>query len=146
MLFKNDECSLKLEIVNYEFPADGGAANSDDRNWLVLRATWTNEDGQIIKDTNSCLLTYELREMTAGLKVLNAGIREYYESLFAEPYFSVVGQLTERDTIALEVTFYLPNTMEGEETAEIVCEMTHAEMKELIGELDKYCAKFPDRK
>ena len=146
MLFKNDSASLKLDIVSYEFPADGGAPGSDDRNWLVLRATWTNEDGQIIKDTNSCLLTYELREMTAGLKVLNAGIREYYESLFAEPYFSVVGQLTERDTIALEVTFYLPNTMEGEETAEIVCEMTHAEMKELIGELDKYCAKFPARK
>lgn len=145
MLFKNDSESLQLDIVNYEFPADGGAPGSDDRNWLVLRATWKTEDG-IVKDTNSCLLTYELREMTAGLKVLNAGIREYYESLFAEPYFSVVGQLTERDTVALEVTFYLPNTMEGDETAEIECEMTHEEMKELIGELDKLCAKFPDRK
>ena len=146
MLFKNDSSSLKLDIVNYEFSAYGGASDSDDRNWLVLRATWQNEDGDIVKDTNSCLLTYELREMTAGLKVLNAGIREYYESLFAEPYFSVVAQLTEKDTIAMEVTFYLPNTMDGEETAEIVCEMTHAEMKELINELDRYCAKFPDRK
>lgn len=146
MLFKNDDSSLKLDIVSYEFPPYGGADGSDDRNWLVVRATWITEDGDIIKDTNSCLLTYELREMTAGLKVLNAGIREYYESLFAEPYFSVVAQLTEKDTIAMEVTFYLPNTMDGEETAEIVCEMTHAEMKELINELDKYCAKFPDRK
>ena len=146
MLFKNESSSRKLDIVSYEFPPDGGAPNSDDRNWLVLRATWQNEDGDIVKDTNSCLLTYELREMTAGLKVLNAGIREYYESLFAEPYFSVVAQLTEKDTIAMEVTFYLPNTMDGEETAEIVCEMTHAEMKELINELDRYCAKFPDRK
>ena len=146
MLFKNDSASLKLDIVNYEFPADGGEPNSDDRNWLVLRATWQNEEGESVKDSNSCLLTYELREMTAGLKVLNAGIREYYESLFAEPYFSVVGQLTERDTIAMEVTFYLPNTMDGEETAEIECEMTHEEMKALINELDKYCAKFPDRK
>ena len=24
MLFKNDEASLKLEVFNYEFPADGG--------------------------------------------------------------------------------------------------------------------------
>ena len=58
----------------------------------------------------------------------------------------MVGQLTKRDTIAMEVTFYLPNTMDGEETAEIECEMTHEEMKALINELDKYCAKYPDRK
>ena len=146
MLFRSEEASLRLEVTAYEFPPDGGAPDSDDRNWLVLRGTYIDEDGLLIKDSNSCLLTYELREMTAGLKVLNAGIREYYESLFAEPYFSVVGQLTEKDTVALEVTFYLPNTMDGEETAEIVCEMTHEEMKELIRELDRYCAKFPDRK
>ena len=36
MLFKNDEASLKLDIVNYEFPADGGEPDTDDRNWLVL--------------------------------------------------------------------------------------------------------------
>lgn len=146
MLFKNDECSLKLEIVNYEFPADGGTANSDDRNWLVLRATWINEDGQITKDTNSCLLTYELREMTAGLKVLNAGIRDYYESFFAEPYFALTAQASGNDTFFVDVSFYLPNTMDGEETAELECEMTHGQMKELIEELDKYCARFPDRK
>lgn len=146
MLFKNESASLKLDIVSYEFPADGGAPGSDDRNWLVLRATWINEDGDIVKDTNSCLLTYELREMTAGLKVLNVGIKQYYESDFSEPYFSLAAAATDRDTIVMGVSFYLPNTMEGDETAEIECEMTHAEMKELINELDKLCAKFPDRK
>ena len=146
MLFKNDDCSLKLDIVTYEFPADAGAPGSDDRNWLVLRATWVNEDGQITKDSNSCLLTYELREMTAGLKVLNAGIRDYYESLFAEPYFALAAQASDHDTFYVDVSFFLPNTMDGEETAELECEMTKAEMKELLNELDKYCAKFPDRK
>ncbi len=92
MLFQNEEASLKLDIVNYEFPADGGAPGSDDRNWLVLRATWTNEEGHVVKDSNSCLLTYELREMAAGLKVLGAGIRDFYESTFVEPYFEVAAQ------------------------------------------------------
>ena len=146
MLFKNEEASLQLDIVNYEFPADGGAPGSDDRNWLVLRATWINEDGDITKDSNSCLMTYELREMTAGLKVLNAGIRGYYESLFAEPYFALTAQASDHNTFFVDVAFYLPNTMDGEETAELTCEMTKAEMKALIDELDKYCAKFPDRK
>ena len=84
MLFKNEDASLKLEVACYEFPADGGVPGSDDRNWLVLRAAYT-EDGQVIKDSNSCLLTYELREMTAGLKVLNAGIKDLYDSGFVEP-------------------------------------------------------------
>ena len=88
MLFKNEDASLKLEVVCYEFPADGGVPGSDDRNWLVLRATW-RDDGDITKDSNSCLLTYELKEMTAGLKVLNAGIRDAYESGFVEPYFAL---------------------------------------------------------
>ena len=65
MLFKNEDASLELHIVNYEFPAGGGEAGSDDRNWLVLRCTWNNGEGVIVKDSNSCLLTYELREMAA---------------------------------------------------------------------------------
>ena len=144
MLFKNESSSLKLDIVSYEFPPDGGAPNSDDRNWLVLRATWQNEDGDIVKDTNSCLLTYELREMAAGLKVLNAGIKDYYVSSFVEPYFEVAA-LADGENFRVDVSFYLPNTMDGEDTAEVAACMTKAELAELVDELDKLCAKYPDR-
>ena len=144
MLFKNEEASLKLDIVNYEFPADGGDPDSDDRNWLVLRATWTQEDGNVVKDSNSCLLTYELREMTAGLKVLNAGIKSEYASAFVEPYFELAAQ-ADGEEFQVDVSFFLPNTMDGDDTAELTCAMTKADMTALIDELDKLCAKFPDR-
>ena len=144
MLFKNEEASLKLDIVNYEFPPDGGDPTSDDRNWLVLRATWTQEDGNVVKDSNSCLLTYELREMTAGLKVLNAGIKTEYASDFVEPYFELAAQ-ADGDDFQVDVSFFLPNTMDGDDTAELTCAMTKADMTALIGELDKLCAKYPDR-
>lgn len=144
MLFKNEEASLKLDIVNYEFPPDGGDPTSDDRNWLVLRATWTKEDGNVVKDSNSCLLTYELREMTAGLKVLNAGIKTEYASAFVEPYFELAAQ-ADGDQFQVDVSFFLPNTMDGDDTAEMTCAMTKADMTALIDELDKLCAKFPDR-
>ena len=144
MLFKNEEASLKLDIVNYEFPADGGDPDSDDRNWLVLRATWTQEDGNVLKDSNSCLLTYELREMTAGLKVLNAGIKSEYASAFVEPYFELAAQ-ADGEEFQVDVSFFLPNTMDGDDTAELACTMTKADMTALIGELDKLCAKYPDR-
>ena len=144
MLFKNEEASLKLDIVNYEFPADGGDPDSDDRNWLVLRATWTQEDGNVLKDSNSCLLTYELREMTAGLKVLNAGIKSEYASAFVEPYFELAAQ-ADGEEFPVDVSFFLPNTMDGDDTAELTCTMTKADMTALIDELDKLCAKYPDR-
>ena len=143
MLFKNEDASLKLEVVCYEFPADGGVPGSDDRNWLVLRATYT-EDGQVIKDSNSCLLTYELREMTAGLKVLNAGIRDQYASSFVEPYFELTAT-AEDEGFLVEVSFALPNTMEDIDTAEVEALLTKEEMKALIAELDRLCEKFPDR-
>ena len=144
MLFKNEEASLKLDIVNYEFPPDGGDPTSDDRNWLVLRAAWTQEDGSVVKDSNSCLLTYELREMTAGLKVLNSGIKTEYASTFVEPYFELAAQ-ADGDAFQVDVSFFLPNTMDGDDTAELTCVMTKADMTALIDELDKLCAKFPDR-
>lgn len=144
MLFKNEDASLKLDIVNYELPADGGAPDSDDRNWLVLRATWINEDGEIVKDSNSCLLTYELKEMTAGLKVLNAGIRDRYDSDFSEPYFLLSAE-AEGEGFRVSVSFFLPNTMDGDDTAEVEAVMTRADMADLIAELDRLCAKFPDR-
>ena len=144
MLFKNEEASLKLDIVNYEFPADGGDPDSDDRNWLALRATWTQEDGNVLKDYNSCILTYELREMAAGLKVLNAGIKSEYASAFVEPYFELAAQ-ADGEEFQVDVSFFLPNTMDGDDTAELTCTMTKADMTALIDELDKLCAKYLDR-
>ena len=145
MLFKNEDASLQLDIMNYEFPADGGDPASDDRNWLVLRCTWKDEEGTIRKDSNSCLLTYELREMTAGLKVLCAGIKDTYASDFVEPYFEVAAQAEGEDAVRVAVSFFLPNTMDGDDTAEVECVMTREELKSLVDEMDRLGEKFPDR-
>ncbi|MDR3982665.1 MAG: hypothetical protein Q3W96_04420 [Dysosmobacter sp.] len=144
MLFQGENNSLKLDVFNYELPADGGDPTSDDRNWLILRATYVDEDGDITKDSNSCLLTYELQEMTAGLKVLDAGIRDRYESSFTEPYFTLTAQ-AEGEGFLVEVSFYLPNTMDGDDTAEVTAHFSKADMRALLDELDKLCKKFPDR-
>ena len=144
MLFQGENNSLKLDVFNYELPADGGDPTSDDRNWLILRATYVDEDGDITKDSNSCLLNYELQEMTAGLKVLDAGIRDRYESSFTEPYFTLTAQ-AEGEGFLVEVSFYLPNTMDGDDTAEVTAHFSKADMRALLDELDKLCKKFPDR-
>ena len=146
MLFRNEESSLKLDIVNYEFPPDGGDPTSDDRNWLVLRATWNKEDGDVEKAPHSSLLPFELQSLTAGLKVLKAGIRDVYVSDFQEDfYFSLAARAAGEGTFAFGVSFYLPNTMDGDDTAEITCTMEAQELGALIDELDRLCEKFPDR-
>jgi len=144
MLFQNEEASLQLDVVAYEFPPDGGDPASDDRNWLVLRATYRDEE-RLIKDSNSCLLTYELREMTAGLKVLQAGVKDHYESAFVEPYFEVAAQQEDEDVFRISVGFFLPNTMDGDDTAEVECVLSKQELKILVQELDELCVQFPDR-
>ena len=103
-----------------------------------------NEEGNIRKDSNSCLLTYELRELSAGLQVLRAGIRPEYHSDFLEPYFRVDAWAA-GEQFRLEVSFVLPNTMDGEDTAEVCCRMTEAELWSLTDELERLSAKFPDR-
>ena len=144
MLFRNDEASLRLDIARYEFPdVDPG---SEDNNWLVVRATWIDENGGLVKDSNSCLQTFELQSLTAGLKVLKAGIRDLYVSDFQEDfYFSLGVRAMEGGTFEAAVSVYLPNTMDGDDTAELTCPMTAEELGALIDELDRLCEKFPER-
>ena len=139
MYFQDGASSLRLDVVNYELAAD-----SDARNWLVLRCTWVDEEGTIRKDSNSCLTTWELRELSAGLKVLRAGLKESYHSDFTESFFQV-DAWPAGEGFQVDVSFVLPNTMDGDDTAEVECVMTRAELKELIRELDGLCERFPER-
>ena len=145
MLLKNENASLKLEFVNYEFPEAGRGTDAYDQNWLLLRGTWVDEEGYTHKDSNACLLAQELAGMNAGLKVLLAGIRDRYDSDFIEPDFSLSAEKA-GDTFRISASFYLPNTMDGDDTAELDCILTGAELKAVIEDLDKACARFPERK
>ena len=145
MLFQGEGgASLRLDLAGYELRPDEGDPGSDDRNWLVLRCAWTDEEGTLRRDSNSCLLTYELRELSAGLKVLRSGIRTEYHSEFLEPYFQV-DAWAEGEAFRLDVRFVLPNTMDGEDTAELTCRLTEAELRELTEELDRLSERYPDR-
>lgn len=144
MLFQNEEASLRLEVAHYEFPADGGTPGSDDRNWLVLKGTYT-EGSLVVKDSNSCLLTYELQGLTAGLKVLCAGVKDSYASDFVEPFFEFAAQKIGEDTFTVAVSFAMPNTLEDMDTAEFSGPFTKKELEALIADLEKACKAFPDR-
>ena len=140
MLLQNEGASLTLEVWNYERPDAFGAEGA----WLVLRTLYQEVDGVTIRDSNSCLRTEELQEMTAGLKVLAAGIRDRYESDFQEPYF-LLNAAAEEEGFRVQVSFVLVNTMEDLDAAEIEVRFTKEDLSQLIDELDGLCRKFPVR-
>lgn len=145
MVFREGDEILEIEILRYERRLEETDPGTDDRNWLVLRGTWTRDDGTVRKGTSACLLTYELQELCAGLKVLRAGIRERYESDLMAPGLSLTGRAVDGDRFALDVSFWFPDTMDGDDTAEISCMLGKADLRALTDELDRLCAAFPDR-
>ena len=56
MLLKNENASIRLDFVSYEFPETEYGMDEYDKNWLQLRCTWVDEDGYTHKDSNACLL------------------------------------------------------------------------------------------
>ena len=104
-----------------------------------------DEDGYTLKDSNACLLAQELAGMTAGLKVLAAGIKARYASDFISSELSLFAW-AEGELFRVYISFYLPNTMDGDDTAELNCTLTGPELKALIEDLVQACARFPERK
>ena len=51
----------------------------------------------------------------------------------------------EKEHFRISVSFVLPNTMDGDDTAEVECVMTQSEIRKLTDELDALCTKYPDR-
>ena len=60
MLLKNENASIRLDFVSYEFPETEYGMDEYDKNWLQLRCTWVDEDGYTHKDSNACLLARAL--------------------------------------------------------------------------------------
>ena len=40
MLLKNENASIRLDFVSYEFPETEYGMDEYDKNWLQLRCTW----------------------------------------------------------------------------------------------------------
>ena len=48
--------------------------------------------------------------------------------------------------VEISALAFYPNTMDGDDTAEVDCTLTGAELKAVIADLDSACARLPERK
>ena len=73
MIFTDGEKTLKLQILGYEFPelSGKGSEYSFEANWLVLRGTYTNEDGEPIESEECMVIYIHLKRMKQMLTKKN---------------------------------------------------------------------------
>ena len=147
MLFQNKEKSLELTVVSYEFPERKGSAEEYDfdANWLVLRGVC--REGRVARSfENSCLLTYELQALSAGLKLLLSGVRDVYESDFIEPYLEIAAEAPDLSRYLVAASFSILAAEDRWETFSVESFLDEAGLRVLIADIDRACAAFPERK
>ncbi|MBR4692867.1 MAG: hypothetical protein IKP17_08920 [Oscillospiraceae bacterium] len=138
-LTENDK-RLELDILGYEFPE--GGSDLYDVNWLVVGVAY--DDGSLsFRQEDSCLLAYELRELTEALDGIVEGRETGLIRTFMEPYLSIavtrVGEV-----YALQVRFVYDTA--GPWKAVGVCRgLDRRELAELNERLKAMYARFPRR-
>lgn len=146
MRFTNGERSLTLRVLDYEFPDRSGAGEEYDydANWLVLEGVY--RDGRSERSfQNSCLLTTELQQLAAGLKLLHSGVQDVYQSDFAEPYFEVTAEVMGIDQYLLYASFSMLVSEEKWQNFGTECFLTGEGLKALIAEIEGECRAFPEK-
>jgi hypothetical protein len=77
---RNGGASFELDVERYEFDA---AMDYDDANWLIVKIVCSDQQHQW-SATDSCLLTYELKELYSWLESLKSLLVEKSSISFLE--------------------------------------------------------------
>ena len=138
-LTENDK-RLELDILGYEFPDAEG--DYFDANWLNVGIRY--EDGGLsFRQIDSCLLAFELEELTETLDAILDGRETGTATDFMEPYLTLsVTRMGE--SYDVQARFVYDTGSPWKEVC--VCqEMDRRELKEMNDGLKGMYARFPRR-
>ena len=140
VIFTENGKRLELDILGYEFP--DGKGDMYDVNWLDVGVAY--DDGSLsFRQKDSCLLSYELEELTEALDGIVEGRETGMIRTFMEPYLSFavtrVGEV-----YAVQVRFVY-DTSDGWKTVGVCQGMDRRELAEMNAELKAMSARFPRR-
>ncbi len=138
-LIKNNK-SLELDVLGYEFPDAEG--DWFDANWLNVGVHY--DDGSLsFRQVDSCLLAFELAELTETVDAILEGRESGTITDFTEPYLDfAVTRVGE--TYAVQARFVYDTGSPWKEVC--VCQgMDRRELADLNAELKKMYARFPRR-
>ena len=131
---------LELDILGYEFP--DGKGDMYDVNWLEVGVAY--DDGSLsFRQKDSCLLAYELEELTEALDGIVEGRETGMIQTFMEPYLSFavtrVGEV-----YAVQIRFVY-DTSDGWKTIGVCQGMDLRELAEMNEKMKEMYQRFPRR-
>ncbi len=148
MIFSGGEKTLKLQVLGYEFPelSGKGPEYDFDANWLVLRGTYTNEEGETAIFTRGCVLTYELTALAAELKVVAAGLKSGFRSDFEEPVLFMEVDAAAEGNFLMKVSFVMDLDDADLDAESVEMTVSADELKALAEEVQEFARRFPEKK
>ncbi len=138
--FTENNKRLELDVLGYEFPDAEG--DYFDANWLNVGIRY--DDGSLsFRQVDSCLLAFELEELTGTLDAILEGRESGTITDFTEPYLALAVTRT-AETYAVQLRFVYDTGSPWKEVS--VCQaMDRRELADLNTELKKMYARFPRR-
>lgn len=144
MTFQNDTKSLTLTVSAYEFPdRDGKGEDFDfDANWLVLHGEY--REGRSLRTfDNSCLLTTELQELIAALKLMIGGVRDSFQSEFTDPYFELSIEALDLTRFMVYASFSMLVAENEWKNFDVESVVDTDGLKKLLDEAERESKNFP---
>ncbi len=138
--FTENNKRLELDVLGYEFPDAKG--DYFDANWLNVGIRY--DDGSLsFRQVDSCLLAFELEELTEAVDAILEGRESGTITDFTEPYLAfAVTRVGE--TYAVQLRFVYDT--EGSWKEVCVCQgMNRRALKEMNDALKEMVARFPRR-
>ena len=131
---------LELDVLGYEFPDAEG--DYYDANWLNLGIRY--DDGSLsFRQVDSCLLAFELEELTGTLDAILEGRESGTITDFTEPYLTLAVTRV-GETCALQVRFVYDTDGPWKEVC--VCQgMDRRELQKMNDALKEMYQRFPRR-
>ena len=138
--FSENNKRLELEVLGYEFPDAEG--DYYDANWLNVGIRY--DDGSLsFRQVDSCLLAFELEELTETLDAILEGRESGTITDFMEPYLTFAVTRTE-ETYAVQLRFVYDTDGPWKEVS--VCQgMDRRELRGMNDRLKEMYARFPRR-
>ena len=138
-LTENNKC-LELDVLGYEFPDAEG--DYFDANWLNVGVHY--DDGSLsFRQVDSCLLAFELEELTETLDAILEGRETGTMTDFTEPYLTLSVTRT-GDTYAVQLRFVYDTGSPWKEVS-VRQAMDPRELVEMNAGLKAMYARFPRR-
>ena len=140
MYFRQEKNYFKLDIDGYEFP---NADEYYDSNWLIVSVRCSYNDDQW-EARDSCLLTFELKNIKAWLNAIILGAHEEYLTFMESELAFKYKADSEILSIALNYNLHIRESKH--ETPYVMkFKLRKHEISYIVNAIDKLINKYPER-